>query len=189
MFRYRASVYILLLLIISSFTFSGCNVNEHKTPSSSAATTSSSPATYPEETLQAGYKLFTSNGIQLTLPNNFYEVKGQSRITFYDEYSVILIERESFTEHPSLSDMSLCEYCKALIESRNIDAPVKIIDGLFCWEYEVDIPNDDAWYNYFVVTYKTSTDFWIIEFVSDSREAAQHRNSFIAWAKMVEFTE
>ena len=190
---HRATLCALLLLTISAVMLCGCSADEHKVhptaTSSNAETITSTPENSPNESLQAGYKLFTSNGIQLTLPDDFVEEKGQQRPTFHDKYSVILIERESFTEHPSLSNMSLGEYCKALIASRNIEIPVQIIDGLHCWDYEIDIQNEGVRYNYFVVVYKTSNDFWIVEFISDSREAARHRDSFITWAKMIEFTE
>lgn len=182
-----------LLLALSAVMLCGCSADEHKvrptTTSSNAEMTTSTSETAPNESLPAGYKLFTSNGIQLTLPDDFVEEVGQQRLTFHDKYSAILIEKESFTEHPSLPTMPLGDYCKTLIATWNLETPIQIIDGLYCWDYEIDIQNEGVRYNYFVVVYKTSTDFWIVQFVSDSREAALHRDSFITWAKMIEFTE
>lgn len=176
----------LLCVILICFTLTLVGCRNETDPPSETEITNTSPT---HKVINNKYQTFTADGIEFTLPIRFQEYVVQGRTIYWDKYSQVMFEREPFTEHFSLSGYSLEEYGQLLIESRNMNCSLHVIDDLLCFEYEVDLPDGTARYNYFVVLYKTDTDFWIVEFVSDSREAQLHRDEFIEWAKMVQFAD
>ena len=145
--------------------------------------------TIPSKVEDENQKTFSANGVQITLPDDFTEFGDTgAAVGLSDGYSAISAYREPITSHPSLETYSLEEYAERLIQSRNMSVDLQKIDGLLCFEYEVDV-EETVKYSYFVVLFKTKTDFWIFEFVSDAREAHLHRDEFVQWAKTVTFTD
>ena len=151
--------------------------------------TEDSAMTTPSEGEGKNEKTFSLDGVQITLPDDFKDNNTTGIFAgFSDGYSVILLHREPFTVHPSLETYALEEYGERLIQSRNLNATLQKTDGLLCFEYEINVGDGSVKYNYFVALFKTKTDFWIFEFVSDAREAQHQREEFVQWAKTVKFT-
>ena len=176
---FAVCVFIALMLF-------GCNQVTDRQSATENVTTIPSETENTENT----NKTFSLDGVQITLPGYFKEESATGIFaSFFDEYSVILLHREPFTEHPSLEMYTLEEYGEKLIQARNINAALQKTDGLLCFEYELNVGDGSVKYNYFVVLFKTNSDFWIFEFVSDSREAQAHREEFIQWAKTVKFAD
>ena len=175
------------------FAFAACNYN-----SDVPSTQGSDPVitTVPEETESPIYtnphnskfKTYSIEGMQIDLPPGFKQVVGDVGIGFESTYSIILVEREPFTDHPSLPGCTLEKYGQLLIDYRCIDSKLEMTDGILNFDYEVLI-SEGIYYHYFVTLYKTETDFWIIEYICDLREADRHRPEFLQWAKSVKFIE
>lgn len=183
---------ILLFTIVFAVTLFGCNNNTKSilaTTKPSSETTVEIPETTYNKALPANTQVFTLDGITLTLPDDFEEVPDQQWPLFYNGYIFAMVVREPFSAHPTLKDMSLDEYCTALIESKDLEATVRFQGGLHWFDYGVDIPDTEQRLYHFVVVYKDSTVFWIVEFSCDSRAAVRYRPFFAQWAKMIEFTD
>lgn len=194
MLRLKISVLVLLESLCVAL-LCGCNKGDEilltTTPSTDTLTETTETVynQIPDETHPENFKVFVSDGITLTLPEEFNEVPDQDRPVYYSGYSFVSVTREPFTTHPSLAHMTLDEYCNALIASRSMDSTVRVQGGLHWFDYEVKSPEADQPATFFVVVYQTNTDFWIVEFASDSRSAIRLRPYFFKWAKMIEFTE
>ena len=193
MIQLRSTSFILSVIIFSSLLF-GCNTNSasvQTTTSQSAAsleTTSCIAETEISETIPANTRTFILDGITLTLPEDFEEIHELQWPQFYNGYSFVTVVREPFSAHPSLKEMSLDEYCPALIESKNLDATVRVQRDLHWFDYTTDIPDSGRELYHFVVVYKTNSDFWIVEFMCDARTGVRARTYFAMWAKWIEFT-
>lgn len=183
----------LLLSLILVLALFGCGnapattAHRHTLP---APATSSTAATTVPETKNDDYTTFTTEHFRITLPRKFREeLTADGRISFYNGYVIVLPSYELFSEHPSLSEMTLEEYGQKLIESRNFDTTLSTVGGIPWFEYRVDDPNGTVHYTFFVTLYKTDTAFWIIEYISDSRTAEHFRVDFLEWAETVEFLD
>jgi hypothetical protein len=186
--------HILTLTFALLLTLPGCgrepsSATVHTEPTDLASTTvhptvSSNP-TVPESKI---YKIFELNGMRIRLPSYFKINASHPTPGFECWHSGILVTREPFTVHPDLSGMTLDEYGQTLIQMGGISAQLQRMDGITYFEYEVPV-SDGAFYHYLVTLFKSETDFWIIEFVCDSREADMHRVEFMQWAKTIEFSK
>ena len=184
---------LALLIILLTILWCGCNAESTRAttePSTdlSVETTGTISSSTAVETIPADFQIFALDGITLALPTNFEEVPDQQWPTYYNGYSFVTVTRESFAVYPTLFDMSLDEYCDALLDTYNIDAEVRVQGGLHWFDYESNLPDRDTQANYFTVVYKTDTDFWIVTFGCDSRNTVRFRPFFFEWAKMIEFT-
>ena len=184
-----ALIIVSVLLLLPSCGREPTFVSIHSEPSDRASTpaepTVNSNPTSPENEI---YKFFELDGMRIRLPSYFKINTGYPTPGFECWHSVILVTREPFTEHPDLSGMTLEEYGQTLIHMAGISAQLQWIDGIAYYEYEVPV-NDGVFYHYLVTLFKSDTDFWIVEFVCDSREADMHRVEFMQWAKTIEFAE
>ncbi len=192
MTRCRKYLYIFFVIVLTAIFF-GCNGNYELSLQNTPPTqsfnepTAEIPESTSGEALPANTQVFALDGITLTLPDDFEEVSDQQWPLFYNGYIIVKVVREPFTVHPSLEDMSLGEYGPALIESKDLDATVRVQSGLHWFDYKVSVPDSEQEIYHFDVIYKTSTDFWIIEFSCDSRAAVRYRPFFAQWAKMIQF--
>ncbi len=177
-------IHLLLIAVILCSAFTGCEIFN----ANAEAPTEGSKGkdiVFAEPT----YKTFSVDGIVLKLPDSFQKAVVDGRTGFYDKNSAVLLAGDVFTAHPSLPGMSLDEYGNAIISGWNVDAEIKIIDGLYCFEYETVEADSTTKYNYFVVLYKSNQAFWIVEFATEFWRASALRPKFISWAKMIEFTD
>lgn len=136
------------------------------------------------------YKTFSVEEMALKLPDNYQKIDMDAGLPcFYNSSYAVFLSREAFTAHTSLKDMSLGEYGKTLLEAYDIDATLKVTDGLYCFEYEAFSTDHTTKHNYFAVLLKSNQAFWIVEFASPFWNASAMRSKFISWAKMIEFTD
>ncbi len=135
------------------------------------------------------YKIFSVEGMELKLPDRFQREDSNGNIGFFDDTYAVFLTREAFTAYPFLQDMSLEEYGQSILKATGIDATIKIIDGLYCFEYEDYSLDGTTKHNYFVVLFKSNQACWIVQFAAPFWNASPMRSKFISWAKMIEFTD
>ena len=150
--------------------------------------TEPSITTEPTKPENKMYKMYDLNGMQIRLPPTFTLLDSSQPIILDNWYCCIIVHREAVSSHPALPEMPLEEYAKALMGFSDVDAKLEWVDGILCHDYELPATNG-TYSNYWATFFKTDTDFWIVEFVCDAREADKMRIQFMQWAKTIEFAE
>lgn len=132
-------------------------------------------------------KEFSSNGLNITLTENFKEVKQEGFTVAYEGYNVaVMALKEPFTLAPGASDLTLQEYGNLVIEANSLsNSPLKTVDGITCFEYEAT-PENTTYY-YFAAVYKADDAFWLINFAVKSNDKNEYYPKFVEWAKSVNF--
>ncbi|MBR5273030.1 MAG: hypothetical protein IKU25_06540 [Clostridia bacterium] len=135
-------------------------------------------------------KTFSSNGLTITLTNEFKESEAEG-------YDVCLLSKkislcafkEGFYDYgDDMSDVSLEEYAQLLIEANDLQliTSVQTVDDLTYFEYDAK-EESGITYTYFVVVYKSDNAFWMLSFSTSRNKAQEFRPDMIEWAKSVKF--
>ncbi len=149
--------------------------------------------TAPESPIEADPKTFTYSNMSITLSEAFEEENGADyEDTDYDVIFnagslMVSVIRERFSTTPGLSDLTLKEYARALIEVNELDQNLSIQqeNGLTFIEYEDSVDSDT--YHYFIAIYRTDNAYWSIQFVSFAEDIDEQRPVILDWAKSVTF--
>ena len=135
-------------------------------------------------------KVFTCDEMQITLTNQFAKTEYMGYQAVYrSKQAMVFVVKDSFSLYPELRSMSLKEYGNAVREANNRPntSAVKTENGVTYFEY--DVTADGIEYNYFTALYRSEKGFWIIQFVSNTKDADKLRPDFIEWAQSVTFKE
>ncbi len=135
-------------------------------------------------------KTFTRDALQITLTDKFTETPADGYTTIYQcEDSAVFVLKESFADVEGGEETTLEQYGQMLIDknAKVSDAELQSVEGLTCFEYQYKNDNNSNMY-YFVTVYKTQDAFWLIQFATPKADTASYRETFIEWAKSVQFT-
>jgi hypothetical protein len=192
--------HILTLTFALLLTLPGCNA-EPTVPATQAAptvqTTPSTTVTVPTEPSVPAeptwpdnkmFQQFDLDGMKIRLPKSFQRNTSYDTMVLETWYSYIIVTREPLKSHPDLPGMTLEQYAQTRRDMANPDAKLHLVDGILCYEYELPVA-DGAVYYHWVTFFKSETDFWIIQFVCDNREADKYQIQFLQWAKTIEFAK
>ena len=131
-------------------------------------------------------KVFTCDDMQITLTDEFAETEYFGFKTVYKSpATAVFVLKESFSDYPILRNLTLEEYCQAVIEANKRTAAVETEDGLTYFEYEATIDGEEC--HYFSVVYRTEDAFWLVQFATKSQNLSKLRPTFIKWAQSVVF--
>lgn len=137
-------------------------------------------------------KDFSSNGMSITLTDEFYERTMWGYTVCYDSSkAAVFALKEGFDLVEDFENASLEEYGALVLKSNNCDSSVKLQNdhGLTYFEYDFSNPETNETYSYFTVLYKTSDAFWIVQFTTLEDKMDSYRQQFIDWAKAVTFED
>ena len=136
---------------------------------------------------EANTKEFSSNGLNITLNENFKEVKQEGFTVAYECYNVaVMALKEPFTIAPGAADLSLQEYGNMVIETNGLsNSSLKTVESLTCFEYEAT-PEDTTYY-YFAAVYKSDDAFWLINFATKKSDKNEYYPQMVEWARSVNF--
>lgn len=137
-------------------------------------------------------KVFTKNGIYITLTNEFRETTVSGIPICFESVDVAVFAQEiPFSENPALANYTLEEYANALYKENEHDARGDVLteNGLTFYEYQYHNPDDNMTYYYFTYVYKTESGFWIVQFATPDIEVTNHRENIVKWAKSVTFED
>ena len=192
--------YIVAILCIFSLWITGCG-QEPTSPAlltqptvqtvlptdTSAATepTAANEATWPENKMS---QVFDLDGMTIRLPKSFKRNTVYQEIVLETWYSYIVATREPLASHPDLHGMTLEQYAQTIKDMIDPNVKLQWRDGILCLEYELPVEGGAVYYHW-ITFFKTGTDFWILQFVCDAREAGRYQIQFTQWAKSIEFTE
>lgn len=137
-------------------------------------------------------KVFSADGMKITLTDQFVETPIAGFTVCYDfKDAAVLALKEKFDLLDGFEDYTLEEYGEAIIENGNFDSSVKLQNknGLTYFEYLATNSEINETYKYFVVVYKAPDAFWMIQFATPEAKFSNYQQSFIDWARSVEFTK
>ncbi len=136
-------------------------------------------------------KTFSSNGMTITLTNEFRKVDFENFTVAYDSKNVaVFVLKEAFSLADGSGNYTLEQYADFVIQANNLSsAEVKTVRGLTHFEYEFTNLETNDTYQYFSYVYKTNDAFWLIQFATLSEDAETYAQQISAWAKSVEFSD
>ncbi len=141
----------------------------------------------PVITIKGREKVFTENGVKITLTDRF-EIKEDSAIDagFTAQGVEIYFFNETFEDYPEDRELTVPEFLKSLAEMNGKDPEsIKEEDGLYYFEYMYDTGKKlDA---YVVTAYKHNDGFLIANFITANADAMAYKEHIIKWAKSVEY--
>lgn len=137
-------------------------------------------------------KTFTSQGISITLTNEFHKTQVNGLTAAYESRDVIVgMQKEAFGTS-GWENYSTRQYIDAVIDNNSekfASATVKESEGLVGFTYQAIDPGTKQMCNYSYYAYKADDAFWLIQFAVLSKDAEQYEQSIIDWAKSVEFAD
>ncbi len=135
-------------------------------------------------------KEFTSNGMTITLTDEFKEADIENYTVAYDSKNVAVFAlKEAFTLADGFEGYTLEQYADLVIQANNLgSAEIKTADGLTSFEYDFINPETNNTYKYFSYVYKTDDAFWLIQFATFDKNVDEYAQQITDWAKSVEFS-
>ena len=177
----------ILILATTLITTVSCKNNNNKTYQTPENTTTATDG----ENTQAEViknKTFTSNGLTVTLTEDFRKISLPGYTVCYQSESVTVIAlKESFSLKEGMKDWTLFEYANRVQVSNHEHSPTvpqKVGDHMVM-EYLFFDSIDYTKYHYYTCMYKGTDAFWTIQFICKRDEIAQHKANFIKWADSV----
>ena len=136
-------------------------------------------------------KTFSSNGMTVTLTNEFKEVDIENYTATYDSKNVAVFTlKEAFALADGIENCSLEQYADLVIKNNNIgSAEIKTDEGLTYFEYEFVNPEINDTYRFFSYVYKTNDAFWLVQFATLDENVEKFAQQITEWAKSVEFSD
>jgi len=135
-------------------------------------------------------KEFTSNGMTITLTDGFKKTNYEGYTVCYDSKDVaVFVLKESFSLQEGLSDMSVDDYAE-LVKSANASKKPSAIskkNGLTSMEYKFLNEEENQTYRYYSAMFKGPDAFWLVQFACKEELYDAKKDTFIEWAKTVEF--
>ena len=136
-------------------------------------------------------KHFSENGMEITLTREFRKVQMDGfDVCFTSKEAAVFAIREGFDLVEGVSDLTVEEYGEIAIDSNRLDDSVTLKDdiGFPYFEYVRENEEQKCDYHYFVALFKAEDAFWMVQFAVQETDFADYRDSFITWAKTIEFT-
>lgn len=137
-------------------------------------------------------KVFSSNGMKITLTDRFIEASNDNCDVCYGSEDVsVFVIKESFSDWEGAENCTLDEYGDLVLYGNGFSSDVEIQknDGLTYIVYSYTNPETDDTFCYYAFLYKSSDAFWMIQFCTYDEKVESYESSFFDWAKTVEFSK
>lgn len=134
---------------------------------------------------------FSSNGMTVTLTNEFKEVDfGNYTVTFDSKNVAVFVLKEPFALAAGMENWSREQYADLIIQNNNIGfAEIQHDEGLTYFSYEHVNPETNKTFRFFSYVYKTNDAFWLVQFAIPDEKAEKFAQQVPEWAKSVEFSD
>lgn len=135
-------------------------------------------------------KVFSSNGMSITLTTEFNEASIEGYTVCYESKDVaVFILKEAFSLQAGLENQTVDYYAELVRNANMSKAPgeIKKYNGLTYLEYDHLNEEKGVTYRYFTTMFKGTDAFWLVQFACDKNEFADKRQDFINWANTVAF--
>ena len=135
-------------------------------------------------------KTFSSNGMTITLTDEFRETNLENYTVTYESDDVAVFAlQEAFTLVDGFEDYTLEEYADLVFVVNSLDsAELKTAEGLNYFEYDFTDSQTNDVYQYFSYVYKTDDSFWMVQFATLEENAVKYSQQITEWAKSIEFS-
>lgn len=135
-------------------------------------------------------KVFSSNGMNITLSEEFKETTVKNYTVAFDSKKVAVFAlKEPFTLIDGFEDYTLDQYADLVIQSNGLSPSQKKTDnGLIWFEYDFDNPENNNTYRYSTYVYKANDAFWIVQFATLKSNFEKVSQEIAEWAKSVTFS-
>lgn len=136
-------------------------------------------------------KIFNSNGMRITLTDDFKEMGVENYTVAYDSRNVaVLALEEKFSLAEGFENYSIEQYADLVIQNNGLSSVSLKTDGnLNFFEYEFKNPETQDVYRYFSYVYKTDDAFWLVQFATLNENVEDYAQQISKWAESVEFTD
>ena len=134
-------------------------------------------------------KDFSSNGMTITLTDEFVKTDVENYTVAYDSKNVAVFAlKEAFALADGFQNYTLEQYGNLVLKNNNLSASeLQNLDGLTEFEYEFTNPNTKDTYKYFSFVYKADDAFWLVQFATLTENINEYRAQILEWAKTVSF--
>lgn len=134
-------------------------------------------------------KDFSSNGMTITLTDEFIKTDIENYTVVYDSKNVAVFAlKEAFALADGFQNYTLEQYGNLVLKNNNLSASeLQNLDGLTEFEYEFTNPNTKDTYKYFSFVYKADDAFWLVQFATLTENVNEYRAQILEWAKTVSF--
>lgn len=134
-------------------------------------------------------KDFSSNGMNITLTDEFVKTDIENYTVAYDSKNVAVFAlKEAFALADGLQDYTLEQYGNLVLQNNNLSASkLQNLEGLTEFEYEFTNPDTKDTYKYFSFVYKSNDAFWLVQFATLTENVDECSSKIIEWAKTISF--
>ena len=136
-------------------------------------------------------KVFTSNGMSITLTNKFKEMDAKEMgytAAFASNNAAVLALKEPFESLGEYSNISLSDYLDLVLSANSERGAVRTtVGGMDCITFNYTDPNTSNHFKYIAYPYKSSDAFWLIQFATLEKDAEKYSQQITTWAKSVTF--
>ena len=133
-------------------------------------------------------KDFSSNGMNITLTDEFVKTDIENYTVAYDSKNVAVFAlKEAFALADGFQDYTLEQYGGLVLQNNSLSSKIEDKEGLTGFEYEFTNPNTKDTYKYFSFIYKSNDAFWLVQFATLTQNADAYSSKIIEWAKTISF--
>ena len=134
-------------------------------------------------------KDFSSNGMTITLTDEFVKTDVENYTVAYDSKNVAVFAlKEAFTLAEGFQDYTLEQYGNLVLQNNNLSSSkMQNLEGLTEFEYEFTNPDTKDTYKYFSFVYKSNDAFWLVQFATLTENVDECSSKIIEWAKTISF--
>lgn len=135
-------------------------------------------------------KTFSSNGMTITLTDEFKETSIENFTVVYDSENIaVFVLKEAFVLADGFENYTLEQYASLVIQANSLSSSeIKTADGLTGFTFDFTNPETKDTYRYFSYVYKAEDAFWLVQFATLSENAEAHAAEITEWAKSIKFS-
>jgi len=133
---------------------------------------------------------FTSNGMTVTLTNEFWEASYEGYTACFDSEKIaVLALQEPFDSFEGLADCTLEEYAQMVFFNNGFDDSITLQQeqGQNFFEYQYQNPDTGEVFGYYTLLYKAEDAFWMVQIAGEQANYDAYRSSFPQWASTISF--
>ena len=137
----------------------------------------------------SGAKTFTQDEFSITLSEDYGMVPHVSYFVSYetaDKKAVLVTKDRKFIveDIAGKTNLSLLEYANLVIETNRKGNDPNETDGVIWYTY-----TDNAGFTYLATVHKSQEAFWLVQFVCETTEFDDLKDTFFTYAKSVSIKE
>ena len=144
-----------------------------------------------QEKKMAEPQVFAAEGMQITLTQAFQETDVSQygfTLGYASQDTAVFILKEDFSLSEGFGDLTLDEYAQLVLSNNQFFGGRPTTEqGLTLYEYTEISPEDGKTYAYMIAFYKGPDAFWMFEFSTQENKMDDLRQSYIDYAKTVQF--